>query len=69
MIEYGADKAYVIDELEKILPRYLEKTERVHYPIGLQREDRRARDETDSMGAGDAPAAGAGPSRFSIRAR
>ena len=35
MIEYGADKAYVIDELEKILPRYLEKSERVHYPLGL----------------------------------
>src|SRR6202795_1208177 len=31
MIEYGADKAYVIDELEKILPRYLEKSDRVHY--------------------------------------
>jgi Xaa-Pro aminopeptidase len=35
MIEYGADKAHVIDELEKILPRYLEKSDRVHYPLGL----------------------------------
>ncbi len=35
MVEYGADKAYVIDELEKILPRYLEKSDRVHYPLGL----------------------------------
>jgi Xaa-Pro aminopeptidase len=35
IIEYGADKAYVIDELEKILPRYLEKSDRVHYPLGL----------------------------------
>ena len=35
IIEYGADKAYVIDDLEKILPRYLEKSERVHYPLGL----------------------------------
>src|SRR5579863_10497474 len=35
ILEYGADKAYVIDELEKILPRYLEKSERVHYPLGL----------------------------------
>jgi Xaa-Pro aminopeptidase len=35
IIEYGADKAYVIDELEKILPRYLEKSARVHYPLGL----------------------------------
>jgi Xaa-Pro aminopeptidase len=35
MLEYGADKAYVIDELEKVLPRYLEKSDRVHYPLGL----------------------------------
>jgi Xaa-Pro aminopeptidase len=34
MVEYGADKAYVVDEFEKILPRYLEKSERIHYPIG-----------------------------------
>ncbi len=33
MVEYGADKAYVIDEFEKILPRYLEKSERIHYPL------------------------------------
>src|SRR5713101_7213216 len=35
IVEYGADKAYVIDEMEKILPRYLEKSDRVHYPLGL----------------------------------
>src|SRR5271168_125881 len=35
IIEYGADKAYVIDELEKILPRYLDKSDRVHSPLGL----------------------------------
>jgi Xaa-Pro aminopeptidase len=35
MIDYFADKAYLIDELEKILPRYLEKSDRVHYPLGL----------------------------------
>src|SRR5258708_31198145 len=35
MIDYGADKAYVIDDFEKVLPRYLEKSERVHYPLGL----------------------------------
>jgi Xaa-Pro aminopeptidase len=35
IVDYGADKAYVIDDLEKILPRYLEKSERVHYPLGL----------------------------------
>ena len=35
IVDYGADKSYVIDDLEKILPRYLEKSERVHYPLGL----------------------------------
>jgi Xaa-Pro aminopeptidase len=35
MIDYGADKAYLIDDFEKILPRYLEKSDRVHYPLGL----------------------------------
>ena len=35
MIDYGADKAYHIDELEKIIPRYLERSERVLYPLGL----------------------------------
>ncbi|HEY6421184.1 MAG TPA: aminopeptidase P N-terminal domain-containing protein [Candidatus Binataceae bacterium] len=35
MIDYGADKAYLIDELEKIVPRYLERSERVLYPLGL----------------------------------
>jgi Xaa-Pro aminopeptidase len=34
IVEYGAAKAYVPDELEKILPRYLEKSDRVYYPIG-----------------------------------
>src|SRR5580658_6905596 len=42
MIDYGADKAYVIEELDKVLPRYLEKSERVHYPLGLnERTDER----------------------------
>jgi len=34
IVDYGADKAYTPDELEKILPRYLEKSERIHYPMG-----------------------------------
>jgi Xaa-Pro aminopeptidase len=37
IIDYGADKAYVVDELEKILPRYLDKVERVQYPLGRNR--------------------------------
>jgi len=35
MTEYGADKAYVIDELDRVLPRYLEKADRVYYPLGF----------------------------------
>ena len=35
MLEYGADKAYVIDELDRVLPRYLEGVERVYYPLGI----------------------------------
>jgi len=34
MVEYGAAKAWVPEELEKVLPRYLEKSERIYYPIG-----------------------------------
>ena len=34
IVDYGADKAYTLDELEKIVPRYLEKADRLHYPIG-----------------------------------
>jgi Xaa-Pro aminopeptidase len=34
MLEYGADKAYVVDEIDRVLPRYLEGVERVYYPLG-----------------------------------
>jgi Xaa-Pro aminopeptidase len=34
MLGYGADKAYTIDELDRVLPRYLEAVERVYYPLG-----------------------------------
>jgi Xaa-Pro aminopeptidase len=33
MLDYGADKAYTIDELDRMLPRYLD-VERVYYPLG-----------------------------------
>ena len=33
MLDYGADKAYVADELDRVLPRYLEGVERVYYPL------------------------------------
>ncbi|HXZ88739.1 MAG TPA: aminopeptidase P N-terminal domain-containing protein [Candidatus Binataceae bacterium] len=34
MIDYGADRAYVIDELDRVVPRYLEKAESAYYPLG-----------------------------------
>jgi Xaa-Pro aminopeptidase len=34
MIDYGADKAFVIDEFDQVAARYLDKTERLHYPLG-----------------------------------
>ncbi len=34
MLDYGADKAYVVDEIDRVLPRYLEVVERVYYPLG-----------------------------------
>ncbi|MGH7864597.1 MAG: aminopeptidase P N-terminal domain-containing protein, partial [Candidatus Binataceae bacterium] len=35
MVEYGADKAFTIDELDRVVSRYLEHAERVHYGFGL----------------------------------
>ncbi|HVN28576.1 MAG TPA: aminopeptidase P N-terminal domain-containing protein, partial [Candidatus Binataceae bacterium] len=34
MLDYGADKAYTIEEFERIIPRYIDKAERLHYPLG-----------------------------------
>jgi Xaa-Pro aminopeptidase len=34
MLDYGADKAYVVDEIDRVLPRYLEGVERVYYSLG-----------------------------------
>jgi len=34
IIDYGADKAYTIEEFDAIVPRYLDKTERLQYPLG-----------------------------------
>ena len=38
IVDYGADKAHGIDDLEKVAPRYLEKAERVYYPLGRNRQ-------------------------------
>jgi Xaa-Pro aminopeptidase len=35
MSDYGASKAYVIDDFGRIIPRLLEKAERVYLPLGL----------------------------------
>src|SRR5271163_2171288 len=35
ILDYGADKAYTIEEFERVIPRYLDKAERLHYPLGL----------------------------------
>ena len=35
MLDYGADKAFTIEEFERVIPRYLDKAERLHYPLGL----------------------------------
>jgi len=35
MMNYGADKAYTIEEFERVIPRYLDKAERLHYPLGI----------------------------------
>ncbi len=34
IVDYGADKAFTIDELDRVVPRYLERAERVHYAFG-----------------------------------
>jgi len=33
--DYGADKAYTIDEFDRVAPRYIEKAESVYYPLGF----------------------------------
>jgi Xaa-Pro aminopeptidase len=35
MSDYGADKAYVTDEFQRVATRYLEKAERIYYPLGV----------------------------------
>ena len=35
MLDYGANKAYTIEEFERVIARYLDKAERLHYPLGI----------------------------------
>jgi len=38
MLDYGADKAHVLAELDRVLPEYIQRYERVLFPLGLNRE-------------------------------
>ena len=33
--DYGAAKAYVVDEFQQVAARYIEKAERIYYPLGV----------------------------------
>ena len=35
MSDYGADKAYLIDEFQRVAARHIEKAERIYYPLGV----------------------------------
>lgn len=37
ILDYGADKAYTIEELDRVLPNYIQSYERVFYPLGNNR--------------------------------
>ncbi len=39
IIDYGADKAYTIEEFERVIPRYLDKAERLHLSTRPQRKN------------------------------
>jgi Xaa-Pro aminopeptidase len=61
MLEYGADKAYVIDELDRVVPRYLEKAESVYYPLGLNERMNSRLLEMIRASAAMRPRTGSGP--------
>jgi Xaa-Pro aminopeptidase len=61
MSDYGADKAYVIEEFPRIASRYLEKAERIYYPLGVnERMDTRILEMVKSASA-MRPRVGSGP--------
>jgi Xaa-Pro aminopeptidase len=61
MSDYGADKAYVTDEFPRVAARYLEKAERIYYPLGVnERIDARVLDLIKSAAA-LRPRVGSGP--------
>jgi len=59
--DYGADKAYVTDEFQRVAARYLEKTERIYYPLGVnERLDARMLEMVKNAAA-MRPRVGSGP--------
>jgi Xaa-Pro aminopeptidase len=59
--EYGADKAYVIDEFSRVAAGYIEKAERIYYPLGVnERMDARMLEMVKSAAA-MRPRVGSGP--------
>jgi len=61
MLDYGADKAYVIEELDHVLPRYLDKAESVYYPLGLNERMNARILEMVRTAAAMRPRTGSGP--------
>src|SRR6201987_2484393 len=61
MTDYSADKAYAIDEFQRVAGRYVEKAERIYYPLGVnERVDARMLDMVKSAAA-MRPRVGSGP--------
>lgn len=61
MSDYGASKAYVTDEFQRIAARYLEKAERIYYPLGVnERIDARMLEMVKNAAA-MRPRVGSGP--------
>jgi Xaa-Pro aminopeptidase len=61
MLDYGAAKAYAIDELDRMLPRYLEKAERVHFSLGVNEKMTARVLEMVKASAAMRPRTGSGP--------
>ncbi len=61
MSNYGADKAYVFDEFQRVAARYLEKADRIYYPLGVnERIDARVLEMVKNAAA-MRPRVGSGP--------
>lgn len=58
---YGANRAYVTDEFQRVAARYVEKAERIYYPLGVnERVDARVLEMVKSAAA-MRPRVGSGP--------